>query len=379
MKINKILIICSLIIIILSFLSVFVFLNSKVVKTNNFNNFFEDTINRITKHKNSIIESDEVTPNNFINFGSDIAVISKSKFMILSPILQKLLEINHNFSFPVVKNSDFKALIFDADGKDYIITNKSTILNKNSIENKIITGKISDGENLVLITEADKYCCEMRVLSINNRDIYRYCFAQMYVKDVAINDSGDKVAICGLKSEEGKTKSVIQVFDFKHEKPIFSKDFENNIFSFIEFFDDNNFAAIGDNLAINVRNLGKNIQEFDYNGKTLCLHSFNKKSGIALSFSPTNDERNQYIIILNKNNNKTTKIETDKRLKSIELYNNFFNNKILATSESQIFVLKPNRKILRKKKIPVSSKKALLASRLKAYVLGNGEISTIKI
>jgi len=379
MKINKILIIFSLIIIILSFLSVFIFLNLKIIKTNNFKNFFEDNINRINKNKNSIIESDEVIPNNFINFGSDIAVISKSKFMILSPSLQKLLEINHNFRFPVVKNSDFKALIFDADGKDYIITTKSKILNKSSIENKIITGKISDKENLALITESDEYCCELRVLSVNNKDIYKYCFAQMYVTDVAINDSGDKVAICGLISEDGVTKSVIQVFDFKHEKPIFSKAFENNIFSFIEFFDDNNFAVIGDNLALNIKNSGENINEFNYNGKILCLHSFNKKSGIALSFSPTNDERDQYVIILNKNNNKTTKIKTGKRLKSIVLYNNLFNNKVLAVSESQIFILKPNRKILHKKKIPISTQKALLASGLKAYLLGIGEISTVKI
>ena len=375
MKINKIFIIWVLFLLILTFLSVFIFLNLKVVKTDNFKNFFDDTINRIGKPKNLVVESDEVIPNNFINFGSDAALISKSKFMILSPSLQKLLEINHNFRFPVVKNSDFKALIFDADGKDYIVTTKSKILNKNSVENKIITGKISDRENLVLITESDEYCCEMRVLTINGKDIYKYCFAQMYVTDAAINESGDKVAICGLKSEEGETKSVIQVFDFKHEKPIFSKEFANNIFSFIEFFDDNNFMSIGDNFAINAKNLGENIQEFNYNGKILCLYSFNKKSGAALSFSPTNDERNQYVIIFNKNGKHKNKIETEKRLKSIALY----NNKVLAVSESQIFILKPNGKISHQKKVPLSSQKALLTSRLKAYVLGKGEISTKKI
>lgn len=375
MKINKIFIIWVLFLLILTFLSVFIFLNLKVVKTDNFKNFFDDTINRIGKPKNLVVESDEVIPNNFINFGSDAALISKSKFMILSPSLQKLLEINHNFRFPVVKNSDFKALIFDADGKDYIVTTKSKILNKNSVENKIITGKISDRENLVLITESDEYCCEMRVLTINGKDIYKYCFAQMYVTDAAINDSGDKVAICGLKSEEGETKSVIQIFDFKHAKPIFSKEFANNIFSFIEFFDDNNFMSIGDNFAINAKNLGENIQEFNYNGKILCLYSFNKKSGAALSFSPTNDERNQYVIIFNKNGKHTNKIETEKRLKSIA----FYNNKVLAVSESQIFILKPNRKISHQKKVPLNSQKALLASRLKAYILGKGEVLTKKI
>lgn len=375
MKINKILIIRILIIIILSFLLVFIFLNLRIFKTNNFRNFFNDNINRINKSKNLIIESGEIISSNFINFGSDVAFINKSKFMILSPSLQKLLEINHNFGFPVVKNSRFKTLIFDSDGKDCIITTKSKILNNFSIENKIITGRISDKENLILITESDEYCCELRVLSINGNNIYKYCFAQMYVTDAAINDSGDKVAICGLKSEDNKTKSVIQVFDFNHEKAIFSQEFENNIFLFIDFFDDNNFLAIGNNLTVSVKNLGEKIKEFNYQDKILCLYSFDKNSGAALSFSPTNDERNQYIIILNKNLNQKSKLETFKRLKSIALY----NNKILAVSESQIFILKSNGKISHQKKIPTSSQKALLASNLKAYILGNGEISTIKI
>lgn len=374
MKINKILIIKILIIIIFSFLLVFVFLNLRIFKTNNFQNFFDDSINRINKSKNSIIESGEIIPSNFINFGNDIAVINKSKFMILSPSLQKLLEINHDFKFPVIKNSRFKSLIFDADGKNLIITTKSKVLNNFSIENKIITGKISDKENLVLITESDEYCCELRVLSINGKDIYKYCFAQMYVTDAAINDSGDKVAICGLKSEDGKTKSVIQVFDFNHEKAIFSKDFEDNIFLFIDFFDDNNFMAIGNNLTVSAKNLGEKIKEFNYQNKILCLYNFDKKSGAALSFSPNNDERNQYIMILDRNLNPK-KLEISKRLKSIELY----NNKILSISESQIFVLKSNGKISHQKKIPTSSQKALLASNLKAYILGNGKISVIKI
>lgn len=374
MKINKILIIKILIIIIFSFLLVFVFLNLRIFKTNNFQNFFDDSINRINKSKNSIIESGEIIPSNFINFGNDIAVINKSKFMILSPSLQKLLEINHDFKFPVIKNSRFKSLIFDADGKNLIITTKSKVLNNFSIENKIITGKISDKENLILITESDEYCCELRVLSVNGKDIYKYCFAQMYVTDAAINDSGDKVAICGLKSEDGKTKSVIQVFDFNHEKAIFSKDFEDNIFLFIDFFDDNNFMAIGNNLTVSAKNLGEKIKEFNYQNKILCLYNFDKKSGAALSFSPNNDERNQYIMILDRNLNPK-KLEISKRLKSIELY----NNKILSISESQIFVLKSNGKISHQKKIPTSSQKALLASNLKAYILGNGKISVIKI
>ena len=144
--------------------------------------------------------------------------------------MQKLLEINHNFQYPVVKNSNFKSLIFDSDGTNFMVTTKSKELSNLSLEQKIITGDISDRDNLVLVTESDEYCCEMKVLSINGEDKYQYCFSKLYVSDVAINNSGDKVAICGIQSDGEKTKSVIQIFDIKSESALFIKEFENNVF-----------------------------------------------------------------------------------------------------------------------------------------------------
>lgn len=375
MKIKKAFMILNLVIAICSFFLIVLFLNWRLVKTNNLHFFLDNIIVRLNKPKNSVISLDEVIPGNFISFGDDISVVGKSKFMILSPSLQKLLEIDHNFKFPVVKNSRFKALLFDADGRNYIVTTKSKVLNKGSLENKIITGKIAEDNVMIFITESNEYCCELRVLSIKGSDIYKYCFAQMYVTDVAVNDAGDKVAVCGLKSEDGVTKSVIKVFDFQHEQAIFSKDFKDNVFFSVNFFDDSNFVAIGNSFTVFLRNLGSNTNEFDYKGKTLCLHSFDKNSGVALSFSPTNDERNQYVVILNKKGRMKSKIETGKCLKSIALR----NGKVLGVSESRIFKLKRNNNISNLRKVPTSVKKALWLSGLRACILGNGEISISKV
>lgn len=377
MKIKGKIILHILVFSLISFLAVFILINKSIFYSNNFSNFIEDIKNRKNKPKNSTIDIGEITPNNFMKFGDDLSVISKSKFVVLSSKLQKLLEINHSFQYPVVKNSNFKSLIFDSDGTNFIVTTKSKELSNLSLEQKIITGDISDRDNLVLVTESDEYCCEMKVLSINGEDKYQYCFSKLYVSDVAINNSGDKVAICGIQSDGEKTKSVIQIFDIKSESALFIKEFENNVFFSIDFFDDKNLVAIGDKLSISMQNLGQKTKEFEYPKDSLCLSSFDKNSGIALSFSSTHDERNQYIVMLDKNCQQTAKIETGKRLKSIVRE----KNKVTAISESQLLILssgKFQKQKIHSKRVPISCQKAIPISNSKCFLLGSSEIFVIK-
>lgn len=360
------------IVLMISFLSVFIFLNKNIFFSNNIIYYIENFMNKKNKSSNLYIESDDVIPNNFINFGKDLSFISKSKFMILSHSLKKMLEINHNFSFPVVKNSKYKSIIFDADGRNYIVTSKSKILYEGKLDQKIITAKISERDNIVFLTESDEYCCEVRVLSLQGDEKFRYCFAKFYLTDISINDKGDKIAVCGLTSENKKIKSIIQIFDINSGSSIFCKEFENNKFLSVDFFDNRNLMAIGDNIAVSIKNLGRKTKIFDYSKKKLCLYSFNKNSGAAISFSPTNDERNQYILIINKNCKQKAKIETEKKLKSLC----FKNGTLLALSDSQSLIYKFNGKICYQKKVPVHCKKIVYCNNSKFYILGD-TISTM--
>ena len=373
-KISKIKVVVSILILFSSFFGVIFFLNKNIFYSDNLRNYLDDLLSRRNKSMNSVVETDLILPNNFIEFDHDLSAISGSKYMVLSSNLKKIMDINHNFRFPVVKNSRFKSLLFDADGQEYFITTKSKVLQKGKTDKKIITGKISERDNLVFLTESDEYCCEILVLSLNGEEKFKYFFANAYLTDVSINDKGDKIAICGLKSENEIIKSVIQIFDFNSETPIFNQEFENNKFFSIDFFNDKDLMAIGDNISVSVKDLGAKVDHFDYYNKNLCLYSFDKKSGAALSFSPNNDGRNQYIIMLNKSCKQTAKIETERKLKS--LYRK--KGTIVALSESKAMIFKLGGKIKHQKKVPVNCRKLVYANSSKLYALGNNEISMIK-
>lgn len=321
----------------------FFYFNQNLFYSNNYVYLFESIFSSFFKNKNEVIDLDNIIQQNFVKFGNDIASISNSEFLVLSQNLQEKLKINHNFEFPMVKCSKYKALIFDSLGTKYMITSRTKVLHSGNLGKKIISGKISERDNIVFITESDKYCCEMEVKDLKGNDKFHYCFAKMYVINVSINDAGDKVAIQGMKAEDGKIKSVIQIFDIKSKFPIFTKEFDDIFFS-IDFFNNKNLMVIGDHLTMCIKNLGEKINELRYQKKQLCLYSFDKDFGAAISFSPSNDDRNQYILIIDKNCKQLFKIETGKKLKSI-----FLKNKILTClSENQVSIFKNSQLQLQK-------------------------------
>ena len=354
------------------FTTLFLYFNQNLFYSNNYVYLLEGAFSSFFKSKNKVIELDNIIQQNFIRFGNDIAAISNSEFLVLSQNLQEKLKINHNFNFPVVKCSKYKALIFDSLGTKYMITTKTKVLNSGNLDKKIILGKISERDNIIFITESDKYCCEMKVRDINGNDKFHYCFAKIHVISATINDAGDKIAIQGMKAENGEIKSVIQIFDIKSEFPVFTKEFDDLFFS-IDFFDNKNLMVIGDRLTICIKNFGEKINEFRYPKKQMCLYSFDKDFGAAISFSPSNDERNQYILIIDKNCRQLFKIETGKKLKSI-----FLKNKILSSlSENQVSIFRNSQLKLQKNVSPDCINAMFLPSAQSIALLASNQIKII--
>jgi len=316
-------------------------------------------------------EIGEVNSKNFVNFGDDVAILSDSEFTIFSNNFKKKLNLKHNFSSPIIKNTSFNALIFDNFSDNYKITNKSKVLYSGNTSKKIINGAISEKGNYLFITESDEYCCEMLVLDSNHNKKYKYYFSKIYVTDVSITRNGDTASICGIKAENGKITSVVQIFDFKSEKPIFNCEFGDNLFISIYFFDNKNLIAVGKDFAVSIKNFGIKINKFYYSGMVPCLVSFDKKA-VAISFSMTDNEMNQNIVILDKNCNIVSKFSTEKLLKSIFLK----NKRITVMYENEIVTYKLDGKICYQKKIPFNSK-SFKVIKNNTFLLGNGEIQII--
>ncbi len=347
---------------------VFGYMNRRLFEPENFRYAVRDFKSSIKGEKVKSLSFRSFSKENVAFFDNDLAILTDSSFTVLTQRFRKKFEIKHNFKSPVLKCSKYKSLIFDSEGYNYIVTNRFESINEGKVKNKIITGEISEKDNIIFITESDEYFCEMAVINVSGEYKFRYFFANTYVIDVSINDIGDKIAICGMKSENGVIKSIVQIFDIKSETPVFSKEFEDKFMS-INFFDDRDCMLIGNKSIICVKNVGEEILEIKHNKQT-CLFSFDKSFGLAVSISPSNDYRNQTIMIINKSCQKISEINTRKNLKSI-----YFKNKIVTTmSENQATAVKLNGKIISKSKVPSNCKASIFLPKPSRFAVFGSEV-----
>lgn len=356
--------------ILLVFAFLFYYLNKNLFYSSNLRYAFHDFISALRGEKIEKFSFNNLSKENLAFLDDDIAILSDANFIVLSQYSRKMLEIKHNFGSPVLRCSKYKALIFDSGGYDYTITSKSELINEGKIQDKIIMGEISEKDNLVFITESDEYNCEMKVININGADKFHYCFANMYVIDVSINNSGDKIVAYGMKSDNGKIKSIVQIFDIKEKTPIFSKELDDE-FNFVNFFDDKDCMLIGNESVICIKGTGREVLEMKLH-KQVCLFSFDKDVGAAITISPSNDYRNQKVIVINKNCQKISEINTRKKLKSI-----YFKSKIISVmSENQVVANQLDGKVISQEKVPSNCRLSfLLPKTSKLVTLGTNDLS----
>jgi hypothetical protein len=321
-----------------------------------------------------VVFGGKTEPVNFAVSSRTVLLLSDSEFISIAPSSKIIFKIRHNFSNPLMKKGNWKTLIFDLGGKNFKIVTKSKLIESGETEQKIIAASISERETYGFLTESDEYYSEMAVFGANKEKKYKYYFAKFHAIDIAIGKNGDSAAVCGIAAVDNEIRSVIYIFDFKSKTPKFTYEFKNNIITSIDCFSNGTFAAIGEKAAMFVNKKGE-IKEFNYNSKQICLTSLDKSFGIAISLSSTFDERVQQIAVLNKKGKLISNIETDKKLKSIEL----MGDRICVLSENQISVYGAGGKLRRQTKVPVASKKAGTISDSKAVLLGDGEIDLIKL
>jgi hypothetical protein len=313
----------------------------------------------------------DVNPLNFEIIDNTAMILGSSEFISVSPSSKIIFRTGHSFSCPLMKKSRCRALISDCGGNDFKIVSRSKVYKTGKTENNIISSSISEIENYCFLTDSDGYCCEMVVFGLHDdKKKYRYCFSQLHAVDIAINESGKNVAVCGFYASDNEIKSVVQIFDIESKEPKFTYESKDNILISLCYFSNNEIVAIGDRLAIFVDSHNK-IKEFNYDSKQFCLASIDKDFGLILSLSATFDERNQQVFVLKKNGKLVSRINTEKRIKSLF----FAKKRIMCLSENQVSVFDVSGNLRWKKRVPVTTKKSLLISNSKAFLLGNREIS----
>ena len=364
-------------ILFLSFLSVAIFVNREKFSPDYVGTFLEDLFAGI-QHGNGYpykISGSKVNNENFKVIDKDLFLLSDTTLSALNTSAREMHKSQHCYQNPMLKVSSTRAVVYDLGGKNLEITSRSKNLHTATMNNNIISAAVSNYGTFAVVTEAKGFLGQLTVFAKNGKDIYyKYNFADHYITDVAISENGKSVAICGSTAKDGSMMSTVYAFDYKSEEPKVKLNYDDNMFIRVEYLSNGNVVAVGDRLisVINPKNGSK--EDYFYDNKNLIGFDINKKDGILLALSLSEDGNNTDMIVINKNGKVDKSFHTDHSVKAVS----FNHGKLAALSYGEVYVYNVSGKKL--KSLPVGNdvKNIRLFSSRDIYVLGITEVRKIR-
>lgn len=308
---------------------------------------------------------------NTISRGSYYYVLSNTDFNIYNNSGKHILGYTHGYENPVLKVSASRALVFEQGGNEALLFDLKKLKKEIVTEKPILTGAVSDSGVYSLVTLSDKYASAVTVYGKNDRSIYEWYSAEDTVNNVAISPNGKKIAVSGFNSVGGQFKSSLRVLNFKSADAEHSETFENGIIYNLDSSFRSGFEVVTEKGIKFIKWHKFKAQEYKNEYHTSLFRT--GKGGYAAVFNRESDKTDNRIAVFSN----TGKLKAEFSFKGIVSDIAVSGNHIYCMSDTEIFLLDKEGKVLKKGSCGFGAVRLNAASQNSVIVLTDNKIEKL--
>lgn len=267
---------------------------------------------------------------NAVSRGSYYYVLTDTNLSAFSNGGKEIYTNSHGYSNPVISTSATRAMVYDQNGTSLKIFNLKEQTNTLTTKKAIIAAAISRNGSYAVATESDEYASTVTVYNRKDKKLYEWNSAKDKVNSVAIDPSGEKIAVSTLNAEEGSLVSNVYVLNFEDGKE-YSYKINNGLVYGI--YDIGKAFSVVSSEGYSYITWSK-YEKTDINS-SLSLSMYRQSSdGVLLVFNRENDTNDNTIMLVSKNGEKTLEFNFRGIISDIQ----FSDGHIYCISESKIYL-----------------------------------------
>ena len=368
----------AIVILMITFIVVFLFANSDRLSVHNIINFFQyGVFNRDSEERFPVnIQDENITQGNFKRMGQDLCYASDTRVQILNNYGKSVFSEQHGYTSPVLVTCSKYSLVYSLGGTGFQIASNEEALYVGTAENNILVADIVDNGSYLLVTQSEGYLSKLYAYNKDNEQIYAYSFADYYVTSATLSAGGTYAVVSGLSALNGDEISSLYVLDFTKESPAHMQEFEENIIYEVSYLNDTYACAIGKTAAYVINTRNGNVTASDYNGRTLTAYTINTDTHtFSLSLSRSGDGRNCDILSYYTNGKPARSFETDLRVISLSSY----KGRIALLTPDALYLYNKDGGLVSKKDAGLDPHAVVLYTSADAYVLDTSEIRSVSM
>lgn len=265
------------------------------------------------------IPGSESEEGNFLSVGNEAVLVSNTSLVAWNSTGKETMSVQHSCSQPAVRQAGGRYLVYSIGGTSYQINTHTRSLIKDHTKEKILTGAIASEGRFALATQAEDYASHLTVYLSDGSVQYQYDFSQAYITALALNSNGSRGAAAGIMAKDGAMVSVVYIFDFNEEKPVYTITSEDNMILSLQWGADGKVAAVGDRKALWVDTGSGTAEEYSYNGQQLTAYAMDG-SRVLLSISSYSVSGACTVLEFRGNAKPVTTLTSSNSVKSLSLY-----------------------------------------------------------
>lgn len=170
----------------------------------------------------------------------------------------------HNYSNPVMRTNDRKALVYDSGGGGFLLQSKYKTIYEKSLQENIILARLGKNDNAAVITSNDQFVSVMTVYNGSGQEIYRWKSVEDRVIDVAFTSSGDGCAVTTCNAMSGRIITRVYRFNFSKEEEQWRSEAMDMLGISASFLSNGHLVIFGDIAAYMLDKDGSFIGEYAY-------------------------------------------------------------------------------------------------------------------
>lgn len=305
--------------------------------------------------------------------GSYYYVLSSTELTAFSNSGKKLYTHTHGFEKPILKTSEWGALLFNQGDNKVLIFDLKKLKDTVTAKNTIINADISDSGAYALVTKTEGYASAVSVYSKYGKELYEWYSAEDTVNNVAVASNDKKIAVSTFSVENGEYKSRVAVLNFKSATPEFSVDYSGSLIYSLSCTATGRFTV--------ATSVGVDFIKWKKNDKTEYKNDYNiallreASHGTVAVFNRESDPTDAKIAVFSKRGELKYEFGFKGIISDIRL----FGGHIYCMSDTEIHLIDQTGKILSSTPCGFGGVRMVVTGSNTAAVITDNKIEKIKI
>lgn len=234
-------------------------------------------------------------------YSSGAAAVADSAVYYFDGSGNRLSKNEHTYSSPVAESNGKHLLLYDLGGNNLRIEKRGEIFKEHTFKSVLTCAAIGRMGNYAFSLNSDGgYQSHLYVYSGSGKKTFEWGSSSDYISGLSLSDNGNYCAATLLTSQNAKIISVVKLFDFSSDKPVFSVDFAGSVIYDIVFASSKQLLVFCDNGVYGVSYTGEKTEILGYTS-TEIKHYSNFPSGMkAVSVAVYGNEKNTKATVLSK-------------------------------------------------------------------------------